>query len=35
MKRRGVGIELKESYYHESVENCKEVEFLQDQPSFF
>ena len=35
MNRRGVGIELKESYYKKAVENCKEVESECEQPTLF
>lgn len=35
MGRRGIGIELKESYYRQAVENCKQVEFDKAQPTLF
>lgn len=35
MKRRGIGIELKESYFTQGVMNCKEAEIEDTQLSFF
>lgn len=35
MGRRGVGIELKESYYKQSVSNCKNAEIEQSQMRLF
>lgn len=35
MGRRGIGIELKENYYRQAVENCKEIEAQMDQPTLF
>jgi hypothetical protein len=35
MGRRGIGIELKESYFRQAVENCKEVELQKEQPTLF
>lgn len=35
MKRKGIGFELKQSYYEMAVKNCKEVEQLNKQKSMF
>lgn len=35
MGRRGVGIELKESYYNQAVSNCRGVELMARQVSLF
>jgi DNA modification methylase len=35
MKRRAIGIELKESYYNQAVENCKSVELEDAQIDIF
>lgn len=33
MGRKGVGIELKESYYKQAVKNCQNIEDMQSQPN--
>ena len=35
MGRKGVGIELKNSYYKQAVNNCKVAENLNDQMNIF
>lgn len=35
MKRRGIGIELKESYFNMAIENCKNAEFENAQKTIF
>lgn len=35
MGRRGIGIELKESYFKCAVDNCKNAEFEMNQPTLF
>lgn len=35
MGRKGVGIELKDSYYHQGVNNCKQAEIENNQVSIF
>jgi hypothetical protein len=35
MKRRGIGIELKESYFRQAVANCVEAEHQDAQPTLF
>lgn len=35
MKRRAIGIELKQSYFKQGVENCKNAELSNDQMSIF
>lgn len=35
MKRKGIGFELKQSYYEMAVKNCKEIEELNKQQSIF
>jgi hypothetical protein len=35
MKRKGVGIELKQSYFNVAVKNCKEAEYQKDVPQLF
>lgn len=35
MKRRGIGIELKESYFNQAIENCKNAEIENAQTTIF
>jgi hypothetical protein len=35
MKRYGIGIELKQSYFNVAVKNCKEAEYQKDVPKLF
>jgi DNA modification methylase len=35
MNRKGIGIELKESYYRQAVKNCQSVEESKKQASIF
>lgn len=35
MGRKGIGFELKESYFNEAVRNVKSAEFIKNQKSLF
>ena len=35
MNRKGIGIELKKSYYDQAVINCRQAESAMSQPSLF